>query len=101
MSLQPRYLLDTNICIDLMKRSAACRIGEVLISAITAAELHYGVVASGEEAEHNRAALARQPASMDPYDWPAVNDVVMPSTNCSPPMRYRLVSSSRPTTQGI
>lgn len=67
MSLQPRYLLDTNICIYLMKhqppkvaeRFAACRIGEVLISAITAAELHDGVVASGAEAEHNRAALAR------------------------------------------
>ena len=64
MSLQPRYLLDTNICIDLMKhqppkvaeRFAACRIGAVLISAITAAELHYGVVASGAEAERNRAA---------------------------------------------
>ena len=67
MSLHPRYLLDTNICIYLMKhqppkvaeRFAACRIGEVLISAITAAELHYGVVASGAEAERNRAALTR------------------------------------------
>ncbi len=59
MRLQPRNLLDTNICIYLMKHSAACRIGEVLISGITAAELHYGVVASGVEAEHNRAALAR------------------------------------------
>ena len=67
MSLRIRYLLDTNICIDLMKhqppqvavRFSACRVGEVLISAITAAELEYGVVASGVDAERNSAALAR------------------------------------------
>ncbi|MFM7732285.1 MAG: PIN domain-containing protein, partial [Cyanobium sp.] len=55
MTLRPRYLLDTNICIYLMKhqppqvveRFSASRVGEVLISAITAAELEYGVVASG------------------------------------------------------
>lgn len=34
-------------------------VGEVLISAITAAELEYGVVASGENADSNRAALHR------------------------------------------
>jgi tRNA(fMet)-specific endonuclease VapC len=58
VSLRPRYLLDTNICIYLMKhqppqvaeRISACRVGEVLISAITAAELEYGVVASGADA---------------------------------------------------
>ena len=63
----PRYLLDTNICIYLMKhqppqvaeRFASCMVGEVLISAITAAELEYGVVASGEDADLNRAALDR------------------------------------------
>ena len=67
MSLRPLYLLDTNICIRLMKhqppqvaeRFSACRVGEVLISAITAAELEYGVVASGVDAERNGAALAR------------------------------------------
>jgi tRNA(fMet)-specific endonuclease VapC len=67
VSLRIRYLLDTNICIDLMKhqppqvaeRFSACRVGEVLISAITAAELEYGVVASGVDAERNSAALAR------------------------------------------
>lgn len=67
MSLRTRYLLDTNICIYLMKhqppqvteRFSACRVGEVLISAITAAELEYGVVASGDDAERNSAALAR------------------------------------------
>ncbi len=63
----PRYLLDTNICIYLMKhqppqvaeRFASCMVGEVLISAITAAELEYGVAASGEDADRNRAALDR------------------------------------------
>jgi tRNA(fMet)-specific endonuclease VapC len=67
VSLRPLYLLDTNICIYLMKhqppqaaqRFSACRVGEVLISAITAAELEYGVVASGADADRNSAALAR------------------------------------------
>lgn len=67
MSLKPLYLLDTNICIYLMKqqpprvaeRFACCRVGEVVISAITAAELEYGVVASGEAVAANRAALQR------------------------------------------
>ncbi len=59
-------MLDTNICIYLMKnqppqvvkRFSTCRVGEVLISAITAAELEYGVVASGVDAGRNSAALA-------------------------------------------
>ena len=67
MSLRPLYLLDTNICTYLMKhqpqqvaeRFSACRVGEVLISAITAAELEYGVVASGADADRNSAALER------------------------------------------
>jgi tRNA(fMet)-specific endonuclease VapC len=67
VSLRPLYLLDTNICIYLMKhqppqvaeRFSACRVGEVLISAITAAELEYGVVASGADADGNSVALAR------------------------------------------
>ena len=81
MSLRPRYLLDTNICIYLMKdqppkvaeRFSACRVGEVLISAITAAELEYGVVASGADAERNRAALARfvQEVPVAPFDGAA------------------------------
>ena len=81
MSLRPLYLLDTNICIDLMKhqppqvaeRFSACRVGEVLISAITAAELEYGVVASGIDAERNGAALARfvQEEPVAPFDGAA------------------------------
>ncbi|MCP9890046.1 type II toxin-antitoxin system VapC family toxin [Cyanobium sp. Aljojuca 7D2] len=38
-------------------RFAACRVGEVVISAITAAELEFGVVASGAEVDRNRQAL--------------------------------------------
>jgi tRNA(fMet)-specific endonuclease VapC len=50
----PRYMLDTNMCIYLMKnqpeqvarRFAACYVGDVVMSAITFAELDYGVAAS-------------------------------------------------------
>jgi tRNA(fMet)-specific endonuclease VapC len=67
VTIRPLFLLDTNICIYLMKhqpprvaqRFASCRVGEVLISAITAAELEFGVVASGVAFERNRLALDR------------------------------------------
>lgn len=50
----PRYMLDTNMCIYLMKnqpeevarRFAQCFVGDVVMSAITYAELEYGVAAS-------------------------------------------------------
>lgn len=50
----PRYMLDTNMCIYLIKnqpesvrqRFAQCYVGDVVISAITFAELEYGVAAS-------------------------------------------------------
>jgi len=81
VSLRPRYLLDTNICIYLMKhqppqvaeRFSSCMVGEVLISAITAAELEYGVVASGEDADRNRAALVRfmSEVPLAPFDGAA------------------------------
>lgn len=58
-------MLDTNICIHLMKhdppevaaRFAACYVGDVVISAVTYAELDYGVACSGEREAQNRAAL--------------------------------------------
>jgi tRNA(fMet)-specific endonuclease VapC len=59
-------MLDTNICIYLMKvqppevaaRFAQCFVGEVVISAITLAELEFGVSSSqGAAATRNRAAL--------------------------------------------
>lgn len=61
-----RYMLDTNICIYLMKhqppevaeRFAQCFVGDVVISAITLAELEYGVAASDDaNRQRNRAAL--------------------------------------------
>lgn len=64
--MKPKYLLDTHICIYLMKhhppevaaRFAQCYVGEVVISAITLAELEYGVACSGAAQAQNRAALA-------------------------------------------
>lgn len=64
--MTPKYMLDTNICIYLMKhhppevaeRFAQCYFGEVVISAITLAELEYGVLCSGENEAKNRLALA-------------------------------------------
>ncbi|PPD03869.1 MAG: VapC toxin family PIN domain ribonuclease [Methylobacter sp.] len=50
----PRYLIDTNMCIYLMKnqpaivaeRFAQCYVGDVVMSALTYAELEYGVAVS-------------------------------------------------------
>lgn len=63
--MKPKYMLDTNICIYLMKhqpvevreRFDQCFVGEVVISAITLAELEYGVTCSGEAQLANRAHL--------------------------------------------
>ena len=62
----PRYMLDTNMCIYLIKhqpkevaeRFAQCYVGDVVMSAITYAELQFGVeVAANPKRE--RANLAR------------------------------------------
>jgi tRNA(fMet)-specific endonuclease VapC len=76
--MKPRYLLDTNMCIYLMKhqpaevaaRFAQCYVGEVVMSAVTMAELEYGVSCSGESEDRNRRALDQltediQPAPFD------------------------------------
>ncbi len=63
--MKPKYMLDTNICIYLMKhqppqvraRFADCFVGDVVISAITLAELEFGVACSGESQARNQAAL--------------------------------------------
>lgn len=63
--MKPRFMLDTNICIYLMKhqppqvraRFAECFVGDVVISAITLAELEFGVACSGESRSKNQAAL--------------------------------------------
>jgi tRNA(fMet)-specific endonuclease VapC len=52
--MTPKFMLDTNICIYLMKhnppevvqRFEQCYVGEVVMSAITLAELEFGVVCS-------------------------------------------------------
>ncbi len=64
--MKPRYMLDTNICIYLIKhqppqvraRFAQCFVGDVVISAVTHAELAYGVACSGEAQLRNEQALA-------------------------------------------
>ena len=63
--MKPKYMLDTNICIYLMKqqpqqvraRFAECFVGDVVISAITLAELEFGVACSGSAQAHNQAQL--------------------------------------------
>ena len=64
--MKPKYLLDTNICIYLMKhqprqvreRFAACFVGDVVISAVTLAELEFGIACSSAASQPaNRAAL--------------------------------------------
>ena len=63
--MKARYMLDTNICIYLMKhqppqvraRFAECFVGDVVISAITLAELEFGVACSGPSMARNQAAL--------------------------------------------
>lgn len=61
----PRYMLDTNMCIYLMKnqpeevarRFAQCYVGDVVMSAITYAELEYGVAVCANP-EQGRISLA-------------------------------------------
>lgn len=58
----PRFMLDTNMCIYLMKhqpeevakRFAQCYIGDVVMSAVTYAELEYGVVVSTNRTRERR-----------------------------------------------
>jgi tRNA(fMet)-specific endonuclease VapC len=60
------YLLDTNICIELirnrsakiLKRLRKCRIGQIGISSITLAELEYGVHKS-RDPQRNKMALVQ------------------------------------------
>lgn len=58
----PRYMLDTNMCLYLMKnqpeqvarRFAQCYTGDVVMSAITYAELAYGVTVCANPARERR-----------------------------------------------
>lgn len=73
----PRYMLDTNICVYLMKnqpeavarRFAQCYVGDVVISAITYAELEYGVAASADpERERTNLAALIEDIPVMPFD---------------------------------
>lgn len=73
----PRYLLDTNMCIYLIKnqpeevarRFAQCSVGDVVMSAITFAELEYGVALSAnpEQESINLASLVED-IQVVPFD---------------------------------
>ena len=75
-----RYLLDTNICIYVIRRRPPqvlarlqqCALGEVGLSSITLAELHYGV-AKSQEPRRNEAALEAflLPLEVVPFAAPA------------------------------
>lgn len=76
----PRYLLDTNMCICLMKnqpeevarRFAQCYVGDVVMSAITYAELAYGVaVAADPEREGANLASLVEDIPVLPFDGAA------------------------------
>ena len=73
----PRYLLDTNMCIYLMKnqpeeiarRFAQCYVGDVVMSSITYAELAYGVaVSANPEREKTNLASLIEDIQVIPFD---------------------------------
>lgn len=76
----PRYMLDTNMCIYLMKnqpevvaqRFAKCFVGDVVMSAITYAELQYGVAVSANPAqEQSNLAALLEDIPIAPFDGAA------------------------------
>ena len=79
--MNPRFMLDTNICIYLMKhqppqmraRFAECYVGDVVISAITLAELESDVARSSDAAMHNQPVLDSllEDIPVAPFDRPA------------------------------
>lgn len=72
-----RYLLDTNICIYIIKKQPVkvfhrlkkCSVGDVAVSSITVAELEYGAAKSSKP-EQNRNALISflTPLEIMPFD---------------------------------
>jgi len=73
-----RYLLDTNACIYIIKRSPAhvyerfkrLRVGTVGISAITYCELQFGV-ANSSRTDENQVALTEFLAPLEVLDFPS------------------------------
>ena len=73
----PRFLLDTNMCIYLMKnqpeevarRFAQCYVGDVVMSAVTYAELEYGVaVCENRTRERRNLAALIEDIPVAPFD---------------------------------
>ncbi|MFM8886100.1 MAG: type II toxin-antitoxin system VapC family toxin [Chthoniobacterales bacterium] len=73
-----RYLLDTNTCIYLIKRSPEqvmrrfkrLRVGDVGVSAITICELQFGV-SNSSQPERNQRALTEFLGPLEALDFPA------------------------------
>jgi tRNA(fMet)-specific endonuclease VapC len=72
-----RYLLDTNVCIDLLrgkadgafKRLRRLGMDEVGLSSITLAELHYGAAKSARPAHHQSLIITFcAPLAIAPFD---------------------------------
>lgn len=72
-----RYMLDTNMCIYLMKnqpesvarRFDACFVGDIVMSAITLAELEFGVsVCSDPNREQNNLRALIELIEVEPFD---------------------------------
>ncbi|RFA26591.1 VapC toxin family PIN domain ribonuclease [Alkalilimnicola ehrlichii] len=74
-----RYMLDTNICIYVMKHKPASvaerlqtvSVDDVALSAVVLAELRYGI-AKSQYRERSQAALEEFLAFVRVLDWPAV-----------------------------
>jgi tRNA(fMet)-specific endonuclease VapC len=73
----PQYMLDTNMCIYLMKqqpkevarRFSQCYVGDVVMSSITYAELEYGVaVAVNSDQERSSLANLVEDIQVVPFD---------------------------------
>lgn len=93
-----KYMLDTNICIYLMKRQppsvaqrfAECRQGDVVISAITLAELEYGLYASQKESQsQNRQALTALMEVIPAVPFDATAAAVYAEVRAAAPERQR------------
>ncbi|AYQ92303.1 type II toxin-antitoxin system VapC family toxin [Burkholderia gladioli] len=78
----PQFMLDTNMCIYLMKnqpeqvarRFAKCFVGDVAMSAITYAELEYGVtVSAGRTRERRNLAALVEDIPVVPFDAAAAS----------------------------
>jgi tRNA(fMet)-specific endonuclease VapC len=73
-----RYLLDTNTCIYIIKRSPEevmrrfqrLRVGDVGVSAVTVGELQFGV-SNSSQPERNQRALTEFLAPLEVLDFPA------------------------------